>query len=1007
MTPSTNMPEAAKKPRFGFHPKRFLKGLQQKLYTSDSLYLLFCFLVPVVIMYLIYLIFWACLYIGVKDYGGGTPLVLDLNAQYVYFFEALRKFVYGDASLLYSFGRSLGGEFMGIYAYYLASPLSYIVALFPLERMQEAILTIILLKTGLCGLTFGFYLHKRSKNPNRLSVFIFSILYALTAYAVVHQNNTMWIDALVWLPLFAYSLEKLITERKFKLYVISLSAILISNYYIGYMMCIFAVLYFLYYYFSKSPQEINPRGERFHFLRTGSRFAVFSILSAAISAFMLIPAYYSLGFGKTEFSNPSWELKANFDVFDFLVKLLPGSYDTVDYPGLPFVYCGLLTLLLVPIYFTSKSISLREKLASGGLVAFFLISFILNPLDLIWHGFSQPNWLNARYSFMFCFFLLVLAYKGFGNLKRTSDKFILGVCGFLVLLAAIAEKYELKSFVNVDQTFKFGNMSFSGKSLWTFGCVWFAIAFVIALSVLLCSSIRVKSKKTRNCITSIIAGIVCAELLLNGVVCFLWFDEDVLFSNYASYKDYLAEVRPVVSQVEEQDGGFYRMEKPFHRTCNDNMALGLKGISSSTSTLNEAAITFIDRLGYKSDGHMTEYGGGTPFSDSLIGVKYVIDKESSKNYYSSLYNELTDIESDKYNVYKNPYAMSIAFGVDKLVKDFEMVDEDGEEAHDSFFSRYNYMLGAMLGSEKRADLFKAVSYKELIPMNCVEEQIMNLSHQKVSTKEDSKGTLAITHTAPYTGHYYFYAPVNEAYPPTLELEFNDHNAGNYLGDGANYVIYAGYYTEGQDINVFITIPEDSAVTFTSYFRYLWYFDEAVYQTAMTELASKPQFDIDPKSTDDELVGTIKTSAADQMILTTIPYDEGWKVFVDGEEIEIYQAFDALMAFDITAAGEHSLTFKYDPDCYHVASAISLIGIIGFLVLCAAEFILRRTLFKNRIPEYPKDFWVLEDTEPEAEPAQPQPVLEIAEEEAADECTEEPLADSDSGSDDFSDTNDNS
>ena len=67
-----------------------------------------CMLIPVVIMYLIY--------VSKAHYpfGEGSVLVLDLNAQYVWFFEALRNFVKGDASLLYSFARSLGGEFMGI-----------------------------------------------------------------------------------------------------------------------------------------------------------------------------------------------------------------------------------------------------------------------------------------------------------------------------------------------------------------------------------------------------------------------------------------------------------------------------------------------------------------------------------------------------------------------------------------------------------------------------------------------------------------------------------------------------------------------------------------------------------------------------------------------------------------------------------------------------------------------------------------------------------------------------
>ena len=82
------------------------------------------------------------LYIAMEihPFGNGTVLVLDLNGQYVYFFEALRNMVYGEGSLLYTFFRGLGGEFMGMYAYYLASPLSYLVALFPQDRIQEALI---------------------------------------------------------------------------------------------------------------------------------------------------------------------------------------------------------------------------------------------------------------------------------------------------------------------------------------------------------------------------------------------------------------------------------------------------------------------------------------------------------------------------------------------------------------------------------------------------------------------------------------------------------------------------------------------------------------------------------------------------------------------------------------------------------------------------------------------------------------------------------------------------
>ena len=142
----------------------FLRRIQERITTSRSSYLAFCFIVPAILMYLLYLAR------EIHPFGNGSVLVLDLNAQYVYFFEALRNTVHGEADLFYSFSRALGGEFVGMYAYYLASPLSYIVALFPQDRMLEALLTLFILKVGLCGLTFGYYLHKNSKNTNKVMI---------------------------------------------------------------------------------------------------------------------------------------------------------------------------------------------------------------------------------------------------------------------------------------------------------------------------------------------------------------------------------------------------------------------------------------------------------------------------------------------------------------------------------------------------------------------------------------------------------------------------------------------------------------------------------------------------------------------------------------------------------------------------------------------------------------------------------------------------------------------
>ena len=919
----------------GFHPKRFLKNLQTKLQTSNYLYLIFCFFVPVVIMYGIYAVK------GIYPFYNGSPLVLDLNAQYVSFFEALRDFAWGERSIVYSFSRTLGGEFLGMVAYYMASPLTYIVALFPKDRIQEAVLTILLLKCGLSGASFGFYLHKKSRNPKKLTIFVFSMMYALSAYAVVQQHNTMWIDALIWLPLFAYGLENLVYRKKYKLYVISLSVIMICNYYIGFMICIFAVLYFFYCYFSKNTSEINPYKEKLHFIKTGTRFAIFSILSAAISAFMLFAAYYSLQFGKTTFSSPNWNMAANFNIIDFLTKFLPGSYDTVEPSGLPFVYCGILTLILFPVYFLAKKISTREKIASLAIVAVFILSFIVKPLDLIWHGFSMPNWLNTRYSFIFCFLILVIAYKAFCNLSSVSEKVILGISAFIVLFVAVAEKFEMDSFITSD------------NKLLTLGCIWFSIFFTIAIAVLLCLKLKIKDKKKSSSVAGVLAAIICVELFCNGIVCFLQLHSDVSFTSYSSYNNHLAELRPIVAAVKEYDPSFYRMEKVRHRTKNDNMALGIYGITNSTSTLNESAITFINQLGYTGRSHNTMYNGGTAVGDSLLGIKYVIDYDYSTKF-DGVYKRLENITDQKYCVYENPNALSIAYGVNEDIKEFDM------ESCESYFYRYNALIDAILGNEESTDLFKSVGKVSMTSFGCEENK--KITYTKY-TATNSDGEVYFDYVAPASGYYYFYTP--NCSGSELKINFNGRGKANYLEKDSDHIVIGGYFEKDETISVTIVVPEDTTFTLSTTTDFLWYFETEEYNSIFEELKSGPQFDIYTKvSTEDNLCGTISTEKENQTILTSIPYDKGWNIYVDGEKVETYEVLGAMMAFDISSEGIHYLEMKYLPSEYIVGTFISIFGIIAFIAICIIDFILKKTLLKNKLKVYEKDYFVLGDNDPE-------------------------------------------
>ena len=914
----------------------FLRRIQQRITGAKSSYLAFCFIIPVVLTYLLYLA------MEIHPFGNGSVLVLDLNAQYVYFFEAFRSFIHGDAELLYSFSRSLGGEFVGMYAYYLASPLSLIVALFPKGRMLEALLTLFLLKSGLCGLTFGYYLHKNSKNTNRVMVVAFSTMYALCAFAVVHQNNTMWTDAL--LPLLTYGIEQLVKFGKYKLFVITLALTIWSNYYIGYMVCIYVALYFFYYLIAYGGGANNPREKRAHFLRSFIRIAFFSLIAIAISAFIILGAYYSLGFGKNEFSNPNWALTARFDLLDFFTKFLPGSYDTVRPEGLPFVYTGLLTLILVPIFFMSKKISSREKVASIAFIGFFCLSFIASTLDLIWHGFQNPNWLNNRYSFMLCFFLLVLAYKGFGNLRRTSEKFILGICAFIILFVAVCQKQTFETYLESD------------SALLTLECVWLSVIAAVVFLVLLCLLIKNKNVRKRENLAGILAAVVCIELFCSSLTCMVKFDEDVVYSNYSGYNEFVEEMREITDLVHEEDKSFYRMEKNRHRTVNDNMALGIKGVSNSTSTLNRKTIDFLDRMGYASVSHWSKYLGGTPVNDSLLGIKYIIDTRASQTcplYYTEEYSTL------KNSAYLNPYALSIAYGVDDSVKEFDL----GQ--HRSHFLKLNALVGAMLGEDAPAELFIPIPIEETQSESNSCEVSTIQGHTKYTAEAETGSYVTLTVTAPTDGELFFFAPSD--YTRLTKMYVNGTNKGEYFGSDSTRIISLGVFDEGDIVKVKLEL-EDEDLYLAKNEDYFYYLDIDAFREAFATLGSNPQFEVDEGHTDEYLSGKITTTESDSMILSTIPYDKGWKVLVDGVEVETYETLDALMAFDIPDAGEHTLEMKYSPRIYTVGAIISVSGIIIFAAICLLELIskaLFRKIFKTEAQKVEDTYWVLEDFDNDA------------------------------------------
>ncbi len=896
------------------------KSTQNKIKFSP--YLLWAFFIPAAIYLVIYLIR------GVYPIGEESVLVLDLNAQYVYFFEELRDVLHGNGSLLYSWQRALGGEFMGMFAYYLASPFNLLIALFPENAITEALLTIFVLKAGLSGFNFAVYLHYSDRAKSKYASVIFSSMYALTSYAMVNAHNTMWIDVLLFLPLVILGLEELINKRKYKLYTIVLAVSVISNFYIGFMLCIFLIIYSIYYYCAYGySDEYNASGESFHVIKSFLRVLFFSLLALAMSAVIIFTIYYSLKFGKNDFSNPDYTLNSKFNVLELFAKMLPNSYDTVRPEGLPFVYCGVLSLLLIPVFFVSRRITPREKICAGFILSTMVILFSASTLDIFMHGMQKPNWLNYRYSFMFCFLLVVFAHQTFTHIKQINFNHIVASCGSLFLIIVLVQNEEYEFIDNVT-------------------CIWISL---ICVGVYLLTLYAVKRENLTNFTSLILAILVSTELLINGYVNLDSLDQDVIFTTRTAYREYVDKMRPLTDYIIENDDSFYRFEKTSHRRTNDNMALDINGLSSSTSTLNASIVKLLNQMGYASKSHWSKYLGGTPVSDSLLGIKYII---SDDNLNSEFFKELH--RENDFSVYENKYAQSIAFAVSERT---EYVDFG---FHDTPFELINELVTAMLDADKPIQLFKPIENVTETTDNALKTQATSDYTKYVPKNENLDAVISYTFNAPTDDELYFFYPSD--YPRKVELKLNNRDWGTFFDNETDRIIALNRFEKDETVNFKVTLEDDNLYVLTDQ-NYFYYMDTEIYKEVMTKL-SECSFNVEEHS-DTRLKGVINVKQPNSLLFTSIPYDEGWHIYCDGKELDLAMTADSLLAARLPQ-GKHELEFVYMPDCFVYGSIVAAVSFVIFITIILLDEIAKRKkrklLVQKAVDDFYEEFELPEDIE---------------------------------------------
>ena len=859
---------------------------------KKSIMYILAFILPIIIVGSIFLL----RKIGVNS--NRTILFSDMFSQYIGYFGKLKDVLSSDGSIFYAFNKSIGGNTIGLFAYYLASPLNLIILLFPKELLANAILTIYLIKIGICSLTLAIYINKVYKK-NDYSVLIFSLCYGLMSYNIVFHMNVMWIDGVMLLPLIALGIENIINKNKYKLYIVSLFLAIISNYYIAYMICIFSVLYFIYKgIIYKKINGKNILG-----------FIGSSLIAGGLSGYLLIPVVLSLMTGKASLKNLSDGIYVTENIFSTLSKTIIGSYDYNQILSGPAnIFCGVIITVFLLLYFINEKIGLRAKLLSAVFIFILFLSSTINIFELLWHGFNYPVGFEYRNSFLFCFLIITLAYEAWINIDKLKIKDII-ISVFICASVDIAILLQRYSHVSIKKI-----------------AISFLFVLIYSFIIILFRKVSLK----RIFINFLCIIIVICELSLN--IYLIIINNIYISQNYV--KQYIEDLSPIIEDIKKDNDNFYRTEMTFNNTLNDSMLLNFNGLTHSSSTNEKNIMNIVDSLGYKTASTCEIYNQGSTIPvDSILGIRKLISAKNPKIFscYDHLENHYYNVIKDygDYVVYENPYALPIAFMVNDSLKTLQ------QDNIDNLFDYTGSIFDSMVNEETNLYNKLEVTDIKLNNVEAITELEENL-YTKIDTEKDA--SIDITIKSKDNNPVYLFLKSN-----IYEEAIDNNIIGTIRGSavevisngGAKYaqftglgynIQFIGNYNDGEEIKVTIKLAGDTT-TIKEVQVYSCNMDnfEGVYENLSSNTIENTEYK------DGYVKGDVTVTADKTLLYTSIPYDEGWTLKVDGKDCEYIKILNGFIGVDLEE-GQHTIEFKYKLPGFKVGLSISIISLIALVCI---------------------------------------------------------------------------
>lgn len=806
----------------------------------------------------------------------------DLYYQCAVFGRLITEKLRDGSNFFYSWNVGMGGNTALFFAFVAMSPLNIFYYL--INNIEIATLLIVILKPAFAAAFFCAYGKYNLRQESKLIIAI-SLGYGICSYYFAMMMMNSIAEGLYFLPLVLIFVKYFLdTGRKTGLTLIYAVSFL-AYFYGGFIVGISSFGYLCLCIFVHRRYTGRQR------LKILLRYALCVVTAVLLSACVLLPAaYYAVALnskaGDTGYigfiSSPIWDIFSCF---------MPGREYVLNTP-FPYLYCGLLTLILMFFYLFNHRIAKRERVCVIAAILVLIFSMMVEPVYLMLHMFNEPNGYTVRFAYVLSFVAASAAVRQLSYLHQIRLR---SMTIFFVL--ALVLYFVSPMLDSILQIGKWWNVSFKVMGL-------------IAVLMLLWMWLLYRYRKGQGGKVMVLLAVLLTmiEIAVNGY--YLLSGVGYYTRDFYEDKNQIAENS--VARIKAEDNGIYRIAYPDKHNYNMQTAYDYYGIAYFSSAVNEASSHALNRLGYARGDFEISDSCQNDIMRMIFGTKYTV--------YSPWYT----LEGE-YEIIRNPYSLPLGYMVREEILSYIFSE--------NVFVNQQSLLECMTG-EAVLCMENYDGGISIYPQNVVLAQIEQGVGVLGADLEDGMAYLK------------FAIPYQDGVIPYACFFTNlDKNLGNAPWISRSPGIDAlrldvcvlaqphavQMVQEGEDYVVYIIFPNNNIVDIFN----LENVDFALYHenglSVYHEELAKAGMQIEIME-DGYVKGKVEASEVKPVLFTSFPYEEGWKAFVDGEEQEILPLLEGGFIGLRLEPGEHEVELRFTAPYSMEGKWLSCCGIIILMIL---------------------------------------------------------------------------